>query len=90
MKPFTGTLGTASAHYHRCARRYGENHPATRAAWGRVLAHKGWVPQLGAVSPEIVAWHRQRGGRGYLSRHYRGGARMSAMAAARRRVYAQR
>jgi hypothetical protein len=84
MKPFTGSLGTATAHYYRCRLRYGENHPATRAAWGRVLAHKGWVPQRGAVSPEVIAWHRQRGARGYLSRHYRGGRLAATLADARR------
>lgn len=37
------------------------DHPAIRAAIGRLLYHQGAVPQRGATSIESVAWHRESG-----------------------------
>lgn len=46
----------------------GPDHPATRAAWGRVLFHEGSVPQAiwttaTEVAPDVhvIAWHRESG-----------------------------
>jgi len=46
-----------------------EEHPAIRAAIGRVLFHQRAVPQLDARTPEAIAWMRESGARpGYLNR----------------------
>lgn len=48
--------------------RTDEDHPAIRAAAGRVLAYEA-VPQRGSTTPEAVAWHRETGADpGYMNR----------------------
>lgn len=51
----------ASADYAAARAARGEDHPAARAALGRLLYYRGWVPQRGLATPEAVAWHRESG-----------------------------
>ena len=50
-------------------RELGDDHPATRAARGRLAYHQGMVPQLGSTSLEAIGWYRESGQiEGYLNR----------------------
>ena len=52
--------------------RLGPDHPATRAALGRMLeASQAMVPQFDATTPEAVAWRRACGAWGYMNRAHR-------------------
>lgn len=53
-------------------KRFGADHPATRAALGRQLETRGSVPQRGLTTPEAIAWHRASGADyGYMNRSHR-------------------
>jgi hypothetical protein len=41
---------------------HGADHPAARAALGRLWFHLGRVPQAGLVTIEGIAWARESGG----------------------------
>lgn len=58
---------------HRAAvALHGEDHPAARAAYGRMLAHFNWAPQRGLNTPEAISWHRETGADpGYMNRTHR-------------------
>lgn len=56
-----GSPGIAAYRYRRLAAQLGEDHPATRAARGRLLYYQGAVPQIGLRSVEAVAWLRESG-----------------------------
>lgn len=70
-----GSRGLARVLLEQRRRSHGDEHPATRAAAGRLMALRGEVPQrelhwhpglraLGcadASTPEAVAWYRQSG-----------------------------
>jgi hypothetical protein len=58
--------------YHVLRESRGDAHPATRAAYGRLLFHLGHVPQRGSRSIEAVAWLRESGAMlGVLNRRER-------------------
>ncbi len=40
---------------------HGPEHPAARAAQGRLWVYLGRTPQRGATTPEAVAWARESG-----------------------------
>ena len=64
--------GLAAYRYHRLCFALGREHPATRAALGRLRYHRGDVPQRGDSSIEAVAWHRESGAiPGYWNRRER-------------------
>ena len=70
----------ARGDYERARARHGDDHPATRAARGRLLFHEGWVPspvwQPSSPCIERVAWYRESGAiEGYLNRAERKHAR---------------
>jgi hypothetical protein len=46
----------------RAAAQHGEDHPAARAALGRLWFYLGRVPQVGLASIEAIAWARESGG----------------------------
>lgn len=54
MKTY-GSKGIATFRYQRFVKLYGEEHPATRAAYGRLLALQRAVPQQGLISIEAIA-----------------------------------
>ena len=53
--------------YERSLKLLGQDHPATRALWGR-WAVSWTVPQRDSESIESVAWHRAAGIAGYRNR----------------------
>lgn len=56
-----GSRGLANMRHMMLRRDLGDEHPAVRAALGRLLALSGMVPQRDSVTPEAVAWHRESG-----------------------------
>lgn len=56
-----GSRGIASYRYHVLARELGAEHPAARAALGRLWFYNGRVPQSHLVTIEAIAWHRESG-----------------------------
>ncbi len=67
----------ARLHYARTLKALGEEHPATQAAFGRMLVYGGdeypaSVPQRGSTEIESIAWHRESGAQeGYWNRTQR-------------------
>ena len=67
-----GSRGIARYRLATAARELGPDHPATRAALGRLLFHQGAVPQYGSRTIESIAWHRESGAcPGWLNRRER-------------------
>jgi hypothetical protein len=56
-----GSRGIANFRYFSALKLFGEEHPATKAALGRLRARKNVVPQKGLLSIEAIAWHRESG-----------------------------
>jgi hypothetical protein len=64
--------GLTTARYKILRERHGDDHPATRAAYGRFLFYLRHVPQVDSVTPEAIAWRRESGAApGYLNRTHR-------------------
>jgi hypothetical protein len=67
----------ARLHYAKLKKSLGEDHPATRAAFGRMLVyggdgHQASVPQQASHTIEATAWHRESGAQpGYWNRTQR-------------------
>jgi hypothetical protein len=53
--------GLAAYRWRHLVAKLGADHPAARAALGRLRFYQGYVPQLGDISPEAIAWHRESG-----------------------------
>lgn len=71
-----GSRGIAGYRHARLAQALGPDHPATRAAWGRLAYYLGHVPQRHLATPEAVAWLREsRAITGYMNRGERRAAR---------------
>lgn len=67
-----GSPALARMRWRGLVDEHGEDHPAARAALGRYLALRGWVPQRGLKTPEAVAWLRASGAiAGYRNRRER-------------------
>ena len=67
-----GSPGLAAYRHRRLLAELGPDHPATRAALGRLRYHRGDVPQRGASSVEAIAWYRESGAiDGYWNRAQR-------------------
>ncbi len=67
-----GSRGIAAHRYRTAERELGADHPATRAALGRLNFYRGMVPQRGSTSIESIAWHRESGAApGWLNRRER-------------------
>ena len=63
----------ARLRFAKLSRELGREHPATRAAFGRMLVYGGdgypaAVPQRNATSIEAIAWHRESAQPGYWNR----------------------
>jgi hypothetical protein len=56
-----GSRGIAAYRYHIAIEDFGADHPATRAALGRLLFYQQSIPQLDSVTPEAIAWRRESG-----------------------------
>lgn len=64
--------GLSTARYKALRDRHGDEHPATRAALGRLLFYLKHVPQRDSATPEAIAWRRESGAApGYLNRRHR-------------------
>jgi hypothetical protein len=64
--------GLACARYMALRDRHGDDHPATRAALGRLNYYLKMVPQQDSVTPEAIAWRRESGAApGYRNRTHR-------------------
>lgn len=71
--------GIAAYRWRQLAIELGADHPAARAALGRLNYYRGMTPQKSAVSPEAVAWHRESAAQpGYWNRAARRAARSAA------------
>jgi hypothetical protein len=75
-----GSRGLAMYRYKVLRAELGDDHPATRAAYGRLLFHRGCVPQRDALTPEAIAWRRESGAApGFSNRHERKRAWQAAL-----------
>jgi hypothetical protein len=67
-----GSRGLAAYRWRARAATLGLDHPATRAALGRLNYYRGMTPQKRAVEPEAIAWYRESGAQpGYWNRSRR-------------------
>lgn len=67
-----GSKGLATMMWKLRRESLGDEHPATRGAFGRLQALRGNVPQQDSMTPEAVAWKRESGSdRGFWNRHHR-------------------
>lgn len=76
-----GSRYLAAHRWNRLCNELGHEHPAARAASGRLRYHRGSVPQRDSVTPEAIAWFRESGcAPGYWNRGARKAARRRALA----------